>query len=49
MMQKRYPEDDRLTKLQVHWLVDIFQQTGPVEDSKHNNSGYFKPEDQWSC
>jgi hypothetical protein len=39
MMQKKYPDDNRLTKLQVHWLVNIFQQTGSVEDSRHNNSG----------
>ena len=42
MMQKKYPEDDRLTKLLVHWLVNRFQQTGSVEDSEHNNSGYFQ-------
>ena len=31
MMQKKYPEDDLLVKLQVHQLVHRFEQT--VEDS----------------
>lgn len=39
MIQKKYPEDDRLTKLQIHQLVNRFQQTGSVEDSRHNNGG----------
>ena len=39
MMQKKYLEDERLTMLQVHRLVNRFQQTGSVEDSRHNNSG----------
>ena len=43
-MQKNYSEDGRVTKLQVHWLVDRFQQTGSVEDCQHNNSGNFKKE-----
>ena len=42
MMQKNYSEDGRVTKLQVHRLVNRFQQTGSVEDCQHNNSGNFK-------
>ena len=38
----KYSVDDRVTKLRVHWLVNRFQQTGPVEDCQHNNSGNFK-------
>ena len=41
-MKKKYSEDDRVTKLQEHWLVNRFQQTGSVEDCQHNNSGNFK-------
>ena len=41
-MQKKYSEDCRVTKLQVHQLVNGFQQTGSVEDCQHNNSGNFK-------
>ena len=29
---ERYSEDDMVTKLQVYWLVNRFQQTGSVED-----------------
>ena len=42
MIQKKYPEDDRLKKLQVHQLVHRFQQTRSVEDNQHSNSGNFK-------
>ena len=42
MMQKNYSEDGRVTKLQVHQLVNRFKQTGSVEDYQYNNSGNFK-------
>ena len=42
MMQKKWPENDRVKKVQVHRLVNRFQQTGSVEDGQHNNSGNFK-------
>ena len=41
-MQKNYSEDDRVTKLQVHRLVNRFKQTGSFDDCQHNNSGNFK-------
>ena len=34
MVKKKYPDDARLTKLQIHRLVITFQQTGSVEDSR---------------
>ena len=42
MVQTKYPEDDRLKKLQVHQLVHRFQHTRSVEDNQHSNSGNFK-------
>ena len=30
MIQKKYPEDDRLSKLQVHQLFNRFQQIGQL-------------------
>ena len=38
---EKYSEDDRVAKLQIHWLVNRFQQTGSVEDCQHNNSRNF--------
>ena len=38
MMQTKFSEDDRVTKLEVHWFVNIFQQTGSVEYFQHNNN-----------
>ena len=35
-------EDDRVTKLQIYWLVNRFQQTGKVDDCLHNNINNFK-------
>ena len=34
MVTKKYPDDARLTKLQMHRLVITFQQNGSVEDSR---------------
>ena len=45
MMQKKYSEDDRITKLQVHWLVNRYQQTESVEDCQHSNSCNSKKRD----
>ena len=42
MMQKNCSEDGSVTKLQVHRLVNRFQQTGSVEDCQHNNDANFK-------
>ena len=39
MMQKRYPGEDKLSKLQVCRLVKRFQLTGSVEDGRHSNPG----------
>ena len=41
-MQKLYPEDERLTKVQIHRLVKRFEQTGSVQDNRHNNK--IKPQ-----
>lgn len=38
-MQKRYPNHERLTRLQVHRIVKRFEQTGSVIDGRHSNSG----------
>ena len=44
MMQKTYPKDYGLKKLQMHRRVNRYQQTGSVEDTqhKHKNSGNSK-------
>ena len=42
MMQKKYPEDERVTKLQVHLLFYKFQQTESVEYSQHNTVAILK-------
>ena len=38
-MKKKYPDDVRLTKLQMHRLVLRFKQTRSVIDSRQKNSG----------
>lgn len=38
-MHKRYPNDENMSKLQVLRLVKRFQQTGSVQDGRHNNTG----------
>ena len=45
MKQKKYSEDDRVTKLQIDRLDNRLQQTSSDEDSQHNNSGNFKKRD----
>ena len=42
MMQKRYPGEDKLSKLQVCRVVKRFQLTGSVEDRRHSNPGRTK-------
>ena len=44
MEQKKYSEDDRVTKLQIDRLDNRLQKTGSDEDCQHNNSGNFKKE-----
>ena len=39
IMNKKYPDDARLTKLQMHLLVFRFQRTRWAKDSCQNNSG----------
>ena len=39
MMQKRYPGEDKLSKLQVCKVVKRFKLTGSVEDRRHRNPG----------
>ena len=39
IMQKRYPSDARLYKQQINRLDKKFQQTGSVQDKRHNNQG----------
>jgi hypothetical protein len=38
-MQKRYPEDGKLSKMQVHRIVKRFEQSGSVIDRRHGNTG----------
>lgn len=42
MIQKKYPGDERDTRLQLHRLVNRFGRTGSIKDSRHKNSGIPK-------
>ena len=39
VMQKRYPGDEKLSRYQIHRIVNRFKQTGSVEDGRHANNG----------
>lgn len=38
-MKKRYPNEEKLNKMQVHRIVKRFEQTGSVGDTRHANTG----------
>ena len=55
-MKNKYPDDDRLTKVQVVKLVKIvvklvkrFEHTGSDEDKRHKNSGRSRSSHSSEC
>jgi len=40
--QKRYIEDEKLSKIQVHKQIKMFEQSGSVIDRRYGNTGRLK-------
>ena len=42
LMQKQYPEDEKLNRVQVHRIVKRFEESGSIKDRRHANAGRLR-------